>query len=264
MSVLAGIGHKDIRHRATSRASHDQWTSHGPLPVVRSPQRPRALTLSARSSATQGPQRRGSAHRGVARVGAPQAAICSVECDPALSTRPARSGRTRLPGLCCSMVHRFIRLKRCVERLRSPSSTDMATSGRLLRDRASCARLGTTSSASGAIPSQRCTGAIRRMTNASVPNSVSSTTWHAVFAGHGDLEEATSSVSQARVCEAPLATALDQRHEMTSPRALHRATRIATADPSRLSAARIQWLLALHEPRPPTDAIPALLVSPVR
>ena len=73
-----------------------------------------------------------------------------------------------------------------------------------------------------AIPSQRRTGAIRRMTNASVPNSASSTPWHAVLASHGDLEEATSSGSQVRVCEASLATARYQRHEMMSHRALRR------------------------------------------
>ena len=83
------------------------------------------------------------------------------------------------------------------------------------------ARPRTSLAASGAIPSHRCTGAIRRMTNASAPNSVSSTPSHAVCAGHGDLEQATSAGSQVRVYETSLDTALDQRHEMVSHRSQH-------------------------------------------
>ena len=107
--------------------------------------------------------------------------------------------------------------------LHSPCSTDVATCGRLSRDSVTALGYGTTSAGSGAIPSQGRTGATRRMTNASVANSASSTPWHAVFAGYGDLEEATTSGSQVRVCEASLATALDQRDEMTSHRALRRS-----------------------------------------
>lgn len=181
--------------------------------VVRSPGRsPMAGRRPAAASEVAGGRTR--------RIRGRRSSTRSAGYEPALSSIPARCGRTRLPGFMLPMVHRFIRLKRCAERLRSPSSTDMATSGRFPRDRASCTRLGTASSASGAIPSQRCTGAIRRMSNASVPNSVGSTPWHAVFADYGDLAEATSSSSQARVREAPLAAALDQRHEMTSHRAL--------------------------------------------
>ena len=104
-----------------------------------------------------------------------------------------------------------------------------------------CARLRTTSAASGAIHHRGAPALFRRMTNASVPHSVSSTSWHAVFAGHGDLEERTGSGGQVRVCEAWLATALDQRHEMTSHWALRRSfcCRQAVVDDARPSTVRL-------------------------
>lgn len=105
----------------------------------------------------------------------------------------------------------------------------MTTSGRLPRD---------PSAALGHAPPRRrqeqshhrwAPALFRRMTNASVPNTVSSTSWHAVFAGHGGLEEATSSESQVRVCEASIATTIDRSREMTSHLALCSGPSVAPA-----------------------------------
>ena len=54
-----------------------------------------------------------------------------------------------------------------------------------------------------------------RMTSASAPDTANSTARYAVIAGHGDLEETTSSQGQVRVRTASLATTIARSLEMT-------------------------------------------------
>jgi hypothetical protein len=114
------------------------------------------------------------------------------------------------------MAHRFTRFRRCVQRLRSHPQP-IWTFPDAYRATPSAALRYAPPRRRRESSSPRCTGTMEDH-NDSVPNSVGSAPWHAVFAGHGDLEEARSSGSQVRVCEASLATALDQRPEMTSHR----------------------------------------------
>ena len=174
-----------------------------------------ATPASVLVSSVHGTQRGLRRRRSVRSAGRDRCAVeqTSRVCRDAV----ARTVLTRL-----LMTHRFIRFRRCVQPC-AAHAQPMWPPPAADPEPVTALGCGTTSAASGAIPSQRRTGTIRRMTNASVPNSASSTPWHAVFAGYGDLEEATSSGSQVRVCEASLATALDQRHEMTSHRALRRS-----------------------------------------
>ncbi len=198
--------------RAASVSILDQRRGSRRRRVAGRPPRQASVLVSSVHATQRGLRRR----RSVRSAGRNR---CAVEQTSRVSRDPV--ARTMLTKVADDPAVHPIQAMRPV--LHSPCSTDVATCGRVSRDSVTALGYGTSSAASGAIPSQRRTGATRRMTNASVANSASSTPWHAVFAGYGDLEEATSSGSQVRVCEAPLATALDQRHEMTSHRAPRRS-----------------------------------------